>query len=252
MILLRRIIFLGAGFPCAFMKASWTRPQWTIRAPEARIGGRFSGPKGLRMASPIDPSEYSDFIRRVREGDDRAAEELVRRYEPEIRLEIRGWLRLRDPRLRRVFDSTDICQSVLANFFVRAAIGEFDLDEPTQLIRLLVGMARNKLSEEVRHHHRQRRDVRRAGPVAPDGAPIEVAAKSAETPSQVVSHRELLEAARDRLSPEERQLAELRRQGHDWAAVALEMGGTAEGRRKQLARAMARIEQELGLGSIQG
>ncbi len=102
------------------------------------------------MASPIDPSEYSTFIRRVREGDDRAAEELVRLYEPEIRLEVRGWLRLRDPRLRRVFDSTDICQSVLAQFFVRAAIGEFDLDEPTQLIRLLVGMARNKLSEEVR------------------------------------------------------------------------------------------------------
>jgi RNA polymerase sigma factor (sigma-70 family) len=196
------------------------------------------------MAPAVDPDEYSDFIRRVREGDDRAAEELVRRYEPEIRMEVRGWLRLRDPRLRRVFDSTDICQSVLAQFFVRAAIGEFDLDEPTQLIRLLVGMARNKLSEEVRHHHRQRRDLRRVG--SGDEA-VEIAAPSGETPSQVVSRRELLQMARARLSEEERRLAELRRHGHDWAAVAAAMGGTAEGRRKQLARAIARVEDELGL-----
>ena len=196
------------------------------------------------MTPAVDPDEYGDFIRRVREGDDRAAEELVRRYEPEIRMEVRGWLRLRDPRLRRVFDSTDICQSVLAQFFVRAAIGEFDLDEPTQLIRLLVGMARNKLSEEVRHHHRQRRDLRRVGS---EGEPAEIAAPSGETPSQVVSRRELLQMARARLSEEERRLAELRRQGSDWAAVAAAMGGTAEGRRKQLARAIARVEEELGL-----
>lgn len=202
------------------------------------------------MAAAIDPGEYAAFIRRVREGDHRAAEELVRRYEPEIRMEVRGWLRLRDPRLRRVFDSTDICQSVLADFFAQAAVGDFDLDEPTQLIRLLVGMARNKLLEEVRHHHRRRRDVRRVGaPTGPEGEPIEVAEPRGETPSQVVSRRELLEMARARLSEEERRLAELRRQGHGWAAVVGQMGGTAEGRRKQLARAIERVEQELGLDS---
>ncbi len=204
------------------------------------------------MAAAIDPDEYTEFIRRVRGGDDRAAEELVRRYEPEIRMEVRGWLRLRDPRLRRVFDSTDICQSVLAQFFVRAAIGDFDLDEPTQLIRLLVGMARNKLSEEVRHHHRQRRDLRRVAPGGAEGEPIEVAEPRGETPSQVVSRLELLQMARERLSEEEGRIADLRRQGYDWAAVAGQVGGTAEGRRKQLARAVARVEQELGLDSFGG
>src|SRR5271170_4076204 len=94
-------------------------------------------------------AEYPEFIRRIREGDEQAAEELVRRYEPEIRLEVRGWLRLRNPGLRRVFDSMDICQSVLASFFARAAVGDFDLDEPPQLIRLLVGMARKKVAEQA-------------------------------------------------------------------------------------------------------
>jgi RNA polymerase sigma-70 factor (ECF subfamily) len=190
--------------------------------------------------------EYSEFIRRIRQGDEQAAEELVRRYEAEIRLEVRGWLRLRNPALRRVFDSMDICQSVLASFFARAAVGDFDLDEPPQLIRLLVGMARKKVAEQARHHQRQRRDVRRVGDVDPELTGTMAA--TLETPSRLASGRELLQKFRERLSDEERQIADLRAKGYDWAAVATELGGTAEARRKQLARAVARVEDDLGLG----
>jgi RNA polymerase sigma-70 factor (ECF subfamily) len=199
------------------------------------------------MSEPLEGNEYIDFIRRVRSGDEQAAEELIRRYEPEVRLEIRTLLRLRDPRLRRLFDSMDICQSVMASFFVRAAVGEFDLEEPSQLIRLLVGMARNRLAERVRFHQRHRRDVRRSGASEPEEWLIPA---EAETPSEVVSRRELLAMFRGRLSDEERKVADLRSQGHDWAAVAQELGGTPEGRRKQLARAVARVGEELGLDPI--
>jgi RNA polymerase sigma-70 factor (ECF subfamily) len=195
------------------------------------------------MTEPLNTSEYSEFLRRLRAGDEAAAAELVRRYEPEIRLEVRTWLRLRNPRLRRVFDSMDVCQSVLGSFFVRAAVGEFDLERPEQLMRLLVGMARNKLAERVRHYQRRRRDVRR---VEPGGAEAD-AAVVCETPSQVVAGRELLQEFRRRLSDEERRLADLRAQGRDWAAIAGEVGGTPEGLRKQLTRAVERIEHELGL-----
>ena len=190
---------------------------------------------------------YADFIRRVRAGDEQAAEELVRRYEAEIRLEVRVWLRVRDPRLRRVFDSMDICQSVLASFFVRAAVGDFDLAEPRQLIGLLVGMARNKLSEQVRHHQRQRRDVRRTSGAEADA---QLAPAVGETPSQVVAHRELLQKFREQMSEEERRIADLRAAGLDWADVAAQLGGTAEGRRKQLARAVARVGSGLGLDTV--
>jgi hypothetical protein len=189
-------------------------------------------------------SEYSEFIRRIRDGDERAAEELVRRYEPEIRLEVRGWLRLRNPALRRVFDSMDICQSVLASFFARAALGEFDMDEPSQLIRLLVGMARKKVAEQARHHQRQRRDVRRLG----DGdVEMGIGAATDETPSRLASGRELLQKFRDLLLADERRIADLRAQGSDWSTVAAGLGGTPDGRRKQLARAVARIEHALGV-----
>jgi RNA polymerase sigma-70 factor (ECF subfamily) len=199
------------------------------------------------MTESTPRDDYSDFIRRVRQGDEEAAVELVRRYEPEIRLEVRSWLRLRNPALRRVFDSMDVCQSVLASFFARAAVGDFDLEEPPQLIRLLVGMARNKVAEQARHHQRQRRDVRRVGDLDLQAG---IVAGEIETPSRLASGRELLQKLRERLSEEERRIADLRAKGYDWASVAAELGGTPEGRRKQLARAVARVEEDLGLDRI--
>jgi hypothetical protein len=37
---------------------------------------------------------------------------------------------LTDARLRREIDSADICQAVLANFFVRVAAGQFEIETP--------------------------------------------------------------------------------------------------------------------------
>jgi RNA polymerase sigma-70 factor (ECF subfamily) len=191
---------------------------------------------------------FADFIRRIRAGDEQAAAEMVRRYEPLIRREVR--LSLEDRRLCRLFDSMDICQSVLKSFFFRTAAGQYDLDTPEQLQRLLVTMARNKLASVARGQHRRRRDQRRlAGGGAehlegvPDGAP---------SPSEVVAGRELLARFRQGLSPEEKELAELRSGGLAWAEIAAQMGGTAQARRMQLARAVERVARELGLDEADG
>lgn len=125
-----------------------------------------------------DNESFPDLMRRVRDGDGEAAAELVRRYEPEIRREVR--LRLGDPRLYRVLDSMDICQSVLASFFVRAASGQYELEQPEQLLHLLVAMARNKLAFQVRKERAQRRDHRRASGGRPEE--LELAA-SGSSPS---------------------------------------------------------------------
>src|SRR5947209_7030575 len=106
-----------------------------------------------------DGDDFSDFIRRIRAGDDQAATDLVRRYEPLVRREVR--LRLDDRRLGRLFDAADVCQSVMASFLVRVAAGQYDLDQPDQLTRLLARMARNKVAEAARRQTRHRRDHRR-------------------------------------------------------------------------------------------
>ncbi|MBY0233174.1 MAG: sigma-70 family RNA polymerase sigma factor, partial [Gemmataceae bacterium] len=183
---------------------------------------------------------FADLMVRVRSGDADAAALLVRRYEPEIRREVR--FLLRDPFLRRSFDSMDICQSVMSSFFVRASLGEYDLNRPEDLIRLLISMTRNKVVDATRRQRAQRRDHRRATSLEA----VDVAAQT-PSPSQVAEGRELLAAFRGKLSDDERRLADLRANGREWADIAGEVGGTAEARRKQLTRAIARVSRELGL-----
>jgi RNA polymerase sigma-70 factor (ECF subfamily) len=89
--------------------------------------------------------------------------------------------------------------------------------------------------------------VRRLGDGDVENSPVPAADP---TPRRIASGREPLQKFREQLSDDERQIADLRSRGTDWAGVAAELGGTAEGRRKQLARAVVRIEQELGLDSM--
>src|SRR5262249_10966176 len=142
-------------------------------------------------------------------------------------------------------DSMDICQSVLKSFFFRTAAGQYDLDTPEQLQRLLVTMAKNKLASAARSQHCQRRDQRR---VAADGAEkLKAVAANVPTPSQIVAGKELLERLRQALSDEERQLADLRGEGLAWGDIATRLGGTAQARRMQLARAVERVARDLDL-----
>jgi RNA polymerase sigma-70 factor (ECF subfamily) len=183
---------------------------------------------------------FADFIRRIRAGDDQAARELVERYQPVIRCEVR--LRLRVPRLYSRFEWTDICQSVTASFFMRTAAGQYELEQPDQLVRLLVVMTRHKLANQERRHRAEMRDCRRVA--ARDPAHLDGRA-AAPSPSRVVVGRELLAEVSGRLSGEERLLADLRADGCEWTEIAARLGGTAVARRKQLARAADRVEQQL-------
>jgi RNA polymerase sigma-70 factor (ECF subfamily) len=187
--------------------------------------------------------DFSALVRSIRAGDDSAAELLVRRYEPIIRREVR--LRIEDDRLNRAFDSMDVSQSVLASFFVRVAIGEYDLDCADQLVRLLVVMTRNKLASRARHERRKRRDVRRVALLSnTDLAELVDPRPSA---SEMISRRELLDRMRDALRMEERQIADLRGDGLSWDEVALKLGGTGQARRVQLSRGIERAVKELRL-----
>ncbi|HEY4312077.1 MAG TPA: sigma-70 family RNA polymerase sigma factor [Pirellulales bacterium] len=187
--------------------------------------------------------DFPLLLRRIRAGDDEAAELLVRRYEPLIRREVR--LRIEDERLNRAFDSLDVSQSVLASFFVRAAIGEYDLDCADQLVRLLVAMARNKLASRARQERRLRRDVRRVAVVSP--AVLSQVADPCPSASEMFSRRELLERMRGALADEERRIADLRGEGLSWDEVADRLGGSGQARRMQLSRGIERVGRELGL-----
>ena len=59
--------------------------------------------------------------------------------------------------------------------------------------------------------------------------------------------RDLLQEIQRRLSPDERRMLELRNEGHEWAAIASELGGSADTLRRRLSRALDRVAGELGL-----
>jgi RNA polymerase sigma-70 factor (ECF subfamily) len=192
-----------------------------------------------------EETRFQELIRRVRAGDQQAAAELVRTYEPAIRRVVR--LRLRDDRLRRQFDSMDVCQSVLASFFVRVALGQYELEQAGHLVNLLTKMAQYKVADQAR---RQRTECRDLGRIAGGVALASGVADRGDGPEQQVALDELLEEFRSRLSPEEAQLAELRAQGRGWEEIAAELGDSPEALRKRLTRAVERVARQLDLDEV--
>jgi RNA polymerase sigma factor (sigma-70 family) len=189
-----------------------------------------------------DGNEFRQLIQRVRERDQEAAQELVRRYENAIRRVVR--IHLRDARLRRVLDSADICQSVLATFFVRTALGQYEVESPEQLLNLLTAITRNKLTNQANRLRAQRRDIRREVAIGEQTASV---LDQASDPSKQASAREILEKVLDGLEGSERYLAEQRSLGRSWPELAVELGGTDVALRKKLTRALQRVMAKLGL-----
>jgi RNA polymerase sigma-70 factor (ECF subfamily) len=198
-------------------------------------------------ATPGTPQEdvvkelpFQALLAEVRSGNQDAAAELMRRYAVQIQRIAR--IRLGRNGLQRVVDSTDICQSVMANFFHRVVAGQFELETPEQLLRLLATMARNQVIKKASHHHARRRDLRRL--VGPDEAE-ETAVDPQGTPSLVVGNREVMEKLRSSLTHEEQQLLDARIAGRSWNEIAEETKSPVDRIRKRLTRALERAVQTL-------
>src|SRR5262249_1487815 len=156
----------------------------------------------------MDALTFTELIRRVRGGDDSAAAELVRHYEPVLRRIIR--VRLTSARLRRRCDSEDVCQSGLASFFVRAAPGQYHRTTPDDLVKLLGRMAGNKVVDRARGLARE--DSRG---VAAD-LPEETIPDPGPSPSRRLMLQDLVERARQLLPEVDRRLLEARLVGREW------------------------------------
>jgi RNA polymerase sigma factor (sigma-70 family) len=184
---------------------------------------------------------FDELWCRARKGDQEAWAELERRYGSYVRRIVR--LNITDPQLGRVVDSMDICQSVWASLFIRAAGGQYEIHGPDDLLKLLGAMARNKVKFQARKECAQRRDNRRQE----RSGRVEEIASGDSSPSHRVSAQELVKEVRRRLSSEELELLELRKQGLEWPAIAEKLGGSPEALRKKLARAIDRMAHALGL-----
>lgn len=190
----------------------------------------------------MSDESFLTLIRRVRAGDEDAAAELVARYGDHIRRIAR--VRLQGNAVRRLVESSDICQSVMANFFQQLSEGQYELDTPEQLLSLLATMARNQVLKKIAFHQAHRRDLRRL--VEADRADAQFAA-SDDSPSAVLAGEELMENFRERLSDDEKRLFDDRVAGRSWNEIAIEMNVPPDRIRKRLTRAVQRAAVVLGI-----
>ena len=180
---------------------------------------------------------FRTLLRDARAGNAQAAAVLVEEFSPALRRQIR--MHLTDPWLRRVIDTSDLLPSVLGNFFIRLAAGQFDLERPEQLIKLLSVMAVNR----IRNHARSAK-AEGGAKRTEKGSSLSGIAMHGVSPSEIVANKELLERVYDLLAEDERALAERRTAGLTWDQIAEELGGSAEALRKKFVRAMDRIARQ--------
>jgi RNA polymerase sigma-70 factor (ECF subfamily) len=193
------------------------------------------------------PEEFQELIRLARAGDESAAARLTHEFEPFIRRFVRFRMRGRSDRnrLRPELDSADICQSVFKSLFVGLKGGRFELVRPEQLQKLLAAMVRFKVATKARRLSVTLREV-----LDQDSPRDRV--DTAPGPEKAVDDRDLLEAILKRFEGDELDLLVRRLDEQPWSAIAAAVGGTPEGLRKKLTRALERVRDHAELRDIFG
>ena len=190
-----------------------------------------------------ESDSFAALIDRLRRGDNEAARTLLARYEPALRRII--GMRLMDRKLRGRVEAEDICQSVFGSFFVRLGLGQYELDNESDLLRLLATMVRNKVVSKQRHRALEDREE-----VRTLLNQRQKQAGAQETPSECVVYEDLLKAADRLIAPGDRELIALRKQGMAWNDIANKLNDDPERLRKRLARTVDFVIEQLGLDDV--
>lgn len=186
-----------------------------------------------------EASEFQALMERANNGDTDAISDLIRRYEPEIRIVARARL---GKQLRPYLDSIDVAQSVHRSLLAGLRRDQFDIASPEKLVGLAVVMVRRKIARHWRKLKRQQRDshtgqdsdTRQKEPTVPD-----LAADATDAADQM----DHLMAG---VSDTDRQLVELRLEGHSTAEAARKLGLDPDVVRVRLSRLRAKLRQRLG------
>ena len=188
----------------------------------------------------VDTDALKEWIKRIKLGDQTAAAELVRHFEPEIRRFVR--VRLTDPKLRRFMDSMDVVQSVMGRFFQGIQSDRLQVEHPLQLLRLLMTMARNSLLDHVRRA-KVRTDVTGTG----GDQELQFVADRHTGQAELVEQADLVALVRGRLSSEEQRALDRWLLGDGWEQMSQDFGCEPDAIRKKVTRAIDRATKELGL-----
>jgi RNA polymerase sigma factor (sigma-70 family) len=167
------------------------------------------------------PDDLSRVLLQAQSGDQSAWETLFRECYPKVRRVVRRRL---DRSMRSLYDSTDFASDVMKS--LAANLDQLSFPSVESLIAFLSHVAEQKVIDEYRRQHTQKRDVtkeRRISSGDPDSSPIQL--PSAEpTASQFAQANEIHQRLLDRNDETERTIIGLKHQGYSNADIADKTG----------------------------
>jgi RNA polymerase sigma-70 factor (ECF subfamily) len=169
-----------------------------------------------------DPSESRELVARWRDGDQGAAKELFDRYADRLMALARRRI---GARLASRVDPEDVVQSVFRTVFGRLKQGQFRIEDQDDLCKLLVRVTVHKTLRQVEFHTAAKRNPKLEEPQGElSQERVMELLDSDPSPDHVVAFVDQLEHFLNQLSPQERQVVELRLQGHSNEEVAAKLG----------------------------
>jgi RNA polymerase sigma-70 factor (ECF subfamily) len=184
---------------------------------------------------------FAALMARVREGDEQAAAELVAQYEGIIRRRAR---RLLGPALRVHLDSVDIAQSVNRTLLIGLRRAAFAVSTPEELTRLALTLVRRKVARHWRRRKREAECRQLTGGSAPAGVRAAARAGELHSATDPLQLDETVRQVLERLDGVDRQLVELRLEGHTTAEAARKLGVSPAFLRSRLSRLRKRLWDE--------
>ncbi len=165
----------------------------------------------------MNPDPLDELLERLCTGDDAAAEEVFRVYEPYLRMVVRRQL---PAQYRSRFDSIDVVQSVWADVLQGFRDSGWRFANAAQLRAFLTKVTRNRFIDRVRQHQRAL-DVEL--PLA-DNEVEQLLYDTQPRPSEVVRADELWQQLLANCPPAHQELLHLKRQGKSLAEIAAQTG----------------------------
>lgn len=191
------------------------------------------------MADPA--ADFAALLARAGEGDEAALGELVRQYEPKVRIVARVLL---GPALRPYLDSADLAQSVHRSVVTGLRDRRFGLATPDDLIGLAVTILRRKAA---RHWRRLQRQRRLSGVQTAEGGGdltgvLAALSCTAADPAAEAQFRDQVNHLCGHLDAAERQILDWRLEGYTPAEIADRIGVSRVALRVRLTRLRQRLQ----------
>lgn len=188
-----------------------------------------------------DHELFTSLIEAAKKGDAIALDQLVKLYEPEVRLVAR--MRLSSV-LRQHLDSVDLVQSVHKSILMGLSQARFDISSPDKLVALALTIVRRKAASHWRRHQRQKQmptegDSNRS--LTDFFLQLESPTPAAE---EVSERRDFLEQLFANLDPLETQLIEFRIQGRSTVEIAKRLELDPDVLRVKLSRLRKKLRQK--------